>query len=98
MFSLTRFISARKQSTRLDGYTSARAATICYFQKKVQDEIEWMDIYGNTTVDEIGAQYEALRAALRWARDPEHIVNLMTLRAFYNDNLYAAAQAAYTRR
>jgi hypothetical protein len=84
MFSLRKSSNTVKSAAREDGYTARAAAVVCQFQQIIERESD--------------CDYDALRAALLWARVPGHIVTLVNLRAVYNDSVYSSAQFAYASR
>jgi len=71
-------------AARADGYDARAAAVCCRFQAIVEAESD--------------VDYDALRAALAWARVSGVVVTLPNLRAKYNDFLYASAEVAYSSR
>lgn len=91
MISLPSFARKSSKPTRKidrtrgsDGYRACDVATITRFQATIERESD--------------CDYDALRAALLKARDPQFVVNMVNLRAAYNDGVYAAAQFAYAAR
>lgn len=78
--------AAQASDARNDGYTQYKARQCAKFQAIIESES--------------GCDYDALRAALLQARDTNFAIDsdLCTLRAAYNDHLYANAEIAYSRR
>lgn len=83
---------------RMDGYSAQRARCVMEFQTIIEREIIEASQSGDTSLMDRALMYEALRNALYWARDNNHAVTMFTLRARYNDVLYAACQYAYSAR
>lgn len=65
---------------RRDRYNDQRNRILCAFQATIERESD--------------CDYDALRAALLWARDCNHPVTMITLRRAYNDVLYASIEFA----
>lgn len=76
------------------GYSPAQTRIISLFQTAVEREISLLPCADQP------AHYDALRASLLWARlDNRHkAVTLISLRARYNDYLFASAEIAYSTR
>lgn len=90
---------ARERAIRADGYTANKALVIGRFQSSVSKEIETGYAGGFLSRAEYLTCYSALRAALLRFRDNEdRPCTLLTLRAAYNDALYADATYALPRR
>lgn len=79
----SRLASVKPAGVRSDGYSSSASAVVCAFQADCERSGK--------------CDYNALRAALAWARVPGHVVTLVNLRAVYNDSVYSSAQFATAR-